>query len=366
MRVAAALVPVEASWDRVLSTIVGLRPWRAPGFVVRAERIDGKTVVHNYGHGGAGMSLAWGTSALAANLALPNDDRRAAVIGAGVIGLTTARQLQRRGFTVTIYAADIPPRTTSNMSMATFTPATGIAEPHACTAAWRRQYRAAAEIAYRELTALVGPRYGVSWTDSYHATDDLREPMTRHQQDDARVAAWLPSYLRPDYGRELLHPGEHPFPTRFALRTSTLSIEPDVYLEALIQDVTAAGGRITLRRFDSMQDLVALDEPVVVNATGLGARALVGDTALVPVKGQLTLLAPQPEVSYRASGRLKGGVIVGMHPRRDGIVLGNMQEKGNWSLEPDESVRQWMVDGAITFFSAMDRTWGPASAVPRR
>ena len=60
-RRAVNLVPVDASWDRVIRTTVGLRPHRDSGFVVRAEQMDDKTVVHNYGHGGAGMSLSWGT-----------------------------------------------------------------------------------------------------------------------------------------------------------------------------------------------------------------------------------------------------------------------------------------------------------------
>ena len=49
----------------MIRTIVGLRPFRPSGFVVRAEKLDAKTVVHNYGHGGAGITLSWGTSQLA-------------------------------------------------------------------------------------------------------------------------------------------------------------------------------------------------------------------------------------------------------------------------------------------------------------
>ena len=67
--------PVRASWDRVIRTTVGLRPYRPSGFLVAAERLDDKTVVHNYGHGGAGMSLSWGTGQLAADLALPSIPR---------------------------------------------------------------------------------------------------------------------------------------------------------------------------------------------------------------------------------------------------------------------------------------------------
>src|SRR5215510_3569517 len=112
------LAPVHASWDRVLRTTVGLRPHRASGFVLRAEKLDDKTLIHNYGHAGAGMSLAWGCGIVVSEFALQTGNRRAAVIGCGSPGLTTARQLQRRGFDVTIYAMTVPPDTTSNMSLA--------------------------------------------------------------------------------------------------------------------------------------------------------------------------------------------------------------------------------------------------------
>src|ERR671931_2662497 len=127
-RAALNLAPVRASWDRVIRTTVGLRPHRDSGFVLKAEKFDAKTVIHDYGHGGAGMSLALGTGAMAADMALQHGERRAAVLGCGSPGLTAARQLQRRGFDVTIYAMAVPPDTTSNMSLAGFTPTSGLVD----------------------------------------------------------------------------------------------------------------------------------------------------------------------------------------------------------------------------------------------
>ena len=85
-RVSRALKPVLVSPDRVIRTIAGLRPFRSSGFVVRGENIDGKAIVHNYGHGGAGITLSWGTAHLAALEAARTEYRDAAVIGGGVCG----------------------------------------------------------------------------------------------------------------------------------------------------------------------------------------------------------------------------------------------------------------------------------------
>ena len=51
---------VKISRERLIRTVVGLRPYRPQGFVVGAERFDDKLIVHNYGHGGAGVTLSWG------------------------------------------------------------------------------------------------------------------------------------------------------------------------------------------------------------------------------------------------------------------------------------------------------------------
>ena len=88
---------------------------------------------------------------MATDLAMPHTERKAAVMGSGVVGLTSARELQRHGFDVTIYAATVPPDTTSNMSLAGWTPTSGLVDTQLRTAAWDAQVRHAARIAYRRL-----------------------------------------------------------------------------------------------------------------------------------------------------------------------------------------------------------------------
>ena len=347
-RLRIALSPVRVSWDRIIRTTVGLRPHRDSGFVLRAEKRGEQLLVHNYGHGGAGMSLAWGTASMAADLALQHEARHAAVIGCGAVGLATARELQRRGFHVTIYAAALPPDTTSNMSTAAFTPASGLIHADRRTPQWDAQFARAADLSYRHLQVLAGPTYGVSWIDSYTATPRRPAP----PQDLPPAQPWAAA---PD----LLGPAEHPFPSRYVLRTRTLQIDPHRFLDALAGDVRLFGGRIIQRRLESAAELASLSAPVVINCTGLGTAALFQDAELIPVKGQLTLLEAQPEVTYRAGLRLPvagAGTSAGitMTPRKDGIVLGNVQERGVWSLEPNVPLRDRIVAAAMRFFGAMD------------
>jgi len=364
------LAPVNASFDRIIRTTVGLRPHRDSGFVLRAEKLDAKTLIHNYGHAGAGMSLAWGCGVMVAEFAQETGQRRAAVIGCGSPGLTAARQLQRRGFDVTIYAATVPPDTTSNMSLAGFTPTTALVNNDRRTPAWDAQFLRAAEISYTQLQLMVGRTYGVYWMDNYNATDDPTQQgrggggRGGENAGGATDADLLPAILRPNRNREVLGPGEHPFPTKYAIRTPALAIEPNVYLDALVRDFLMFGGRIVIRKFETPRDLMSVPEPIVVNCTGLGSFTLFDDKELVPIKGQLTALPAQPEVNYRAGGRTASGTQASMNSRSDGIIVGNLQDRGNWSLEPDQDVLQRNVQAAIDFFSRM-RAPAPGARLTR-
>lgn len=343
---------VRASWDRVIRTTVGLRPFRPAGFRVEAERVGDKTVIHNYGHGGAGMSLSWGTGRLAAELAEDHEARRAAVLGAGVVGLTTARELQSRGYEVVIYAASLPPDTTSNKSLAAFTPMSSLVSGPERTPRWDAQFDRAARIAYERLQLLAGQGTGISWVPTYSWTDRVQQPQTEG------LYAAAPETL--DVGATILEPGTHPFPARYARLQPTLRIEPSIYLDGLLRDVVLFGGEIVVRGLENRRDIAALDESLIFNCTGLGSRALFGDETLSPIKGQLTFLAPQPEIEYRAEGSAPGGGRIGVLPRSDGIAIGHLSQRDVWDLAPDPEARRVRVERAIALFSHMEgRTYRP-------
>jgi glycine/D-amino acid oxidase-like deaminating enzyme len=334
------LVPVQVSVDRRIRQVVGHRPYRPSGFVLRGEAIGDKLVVHNYGHGGGGISLSWGTSQLALEIARESSQRRAAVIGCGAVGLSSARLLQDAGFEVTVYARDLPPHTTSNVAGGLWDPFS-VSAPGRTTAAYEAQFERATRIAYRRYQDLVGARYGVRWVELLFVGDEPLAP-----------EGVVFELLRPThYG-----PGQHPFPARHVTSVASMLIEPTSYLPALMSAVREAGGRIVVREFPDRASLAALGEPLIVNCTGLGARDLLGDEELQPAKGQLEVLRPQAELDYVTLG--PGPGLLYMIPRSDGVLLGGTYGLGDSSPGPDPAESERILAGHAKVNAALraDRT----------
>ena len=310
--------PVKISPERLIRTVVGLRPYRREGYVVRAESLGEKTVIHNYGHGGAGVTLSWGTSTIAADLASATGRNEFAVVGCGVMGLSTARLLQRRGGRVTIYAKDQPPATTSNIAGALWFPTSSF-NPDMIAPGYVENFQTACRLSNQTFQGLVGADYGVRWIETFMLR---KEPRTAELIGGASLypATSAHDNQDADYG--------FPYVTQF----STMLIEPATYLRALLRDFHLAGGKYVARDFHGREELAALPESVVLNCSGLGARALFGDEALIPVRGQLEVLLPQPEIDYCY---LQDTIY--MFPRSDGVILGGTFEHDRWSLEPDAS-----------------------------
>ena len=322
------LVKVEAS--RVIRTVAGLRPYRRSGFVVRAEPLGTKRLVHNYGHGGAGITMSWGSSKLAAELGLEGHYGPVAVLGAGVMGLSTARLVQEAGFPVTIYAAALPPDTTSNIAGGQFHPF-GLFKEDSVTPEWKAQFIQALDYSWRRFQIMVGDEYGIRWLPTYVEADT----------PEAKLIETFPPINR------VLSPADYPFALDSVRRYDTMYVETGHYLRQLLRDVQIAGGKIDVRRFATPTDIAALAESLVFNCTGLGSRELFGDTELRPARGQLAILLPQPEVRYAYTG-----VAGYMFPRPDGIILGGTFELDEWSTVPDPQTIAGILDSQRRFFDA--------------
>ncbi len=325
--------PIRSSMDRVTRTLVGLRPFRKTGPRLEAVRVGDKDVVHNYGHGGGGVSLSWGVAEMAANLAKGFGRQRIGVLGAGAIGLSTAIALQRSGADVTIYAKDFPPYTTSNVAGAMWHPVT-LYEKDRVTPETMQMLHAASRIAFRRfITYANDPGYGVYWIRQFQLRSKRAENLT------------------PYIGHDDLYPGfvrnqpDGPFGFPYYDAFYTLMIDPDVYLRALVNDFVAAGGKMREIDLQSEAGLNAISQQTLVNCMGLGAGKVFGDEELLPARGQLTFLLPQNDIDYGYAGSVPGRGVLYSFPRKTGILLGGSVDKGDWDLEPREDEIRRMVEG---------------------
>ena len=211
------LMPVRAEVDRIFRVTVCLRPFRAAGPRLDVERVGDKTVVHNYGHGGSGWSLSWGSSSIAVEKAMSLGEKEVAVIGCGALGLTSAILLQRAGAKVVIYAKERPPEVRSARATGSWTPDSRIALTNSVApdfpALWEKMCRTSFHM-YESYLGMAGNP--VEYTDRYslfnrssaerHADPAAKEPLEFARYQD-RVPDLTPRSHE-------LPAGSHPFPTK--------------------------------------------------------------------------------------------------------------------------------------------------------
>jgi len=316
------LVPIRAHIDRIFRITVCLRPFRAAGPRLDVEKVGDKTVVHNYGHGGSGWSLSWGSATFQSQKAFEAADgaNEFAVIGAGALGLTTASMLQRMGGKVTIYAKDRAPFTRSSRATGSWTPDSRVALASAVAPGFAADWEAMARASFKMYESFYGmPGSPVEWTDRWSLSDEPRTgggegggvPPGGHDfiHLNDRIADLTPRAI-------VMPPGSTPFPTKYVSRNSQMTFNVTDYSRQLMTDFLLAGGKIETREFRSPQELTGLPQKVIVNCPGYGGRALWNDTSITPVRGQIAWLIPQEDAHYGI--QYKG---LNMLSRRDGIVM---------------------------------------------
>jgi glycine/D-amino acid oxidase-like deaminating enzyme len=156
----------------------------------------------------------------------------------------------------------------------------------------------------------------VEWTDRYLLRDSPDGDDGPWQQDSHGFASYRDRLKDLVPAFHDMPPGSTPFPTAVVRRSSSLTFNIASYARTLIEEFQLAGGRIQTREFLVPADLGTLSQKVIINCTGYGARALWRDDSIIPVRGQIAWLIPQPGVNY--------GIYyheLGVLARRDGIVI---------------------------------------------
>jgi D-amino-acid oxidase len=249
------------------------------------------------------------------------------VIGAGVSGLTTAICLAEAGLWVTVAAAQPAPQTTSVVAGAIWGPhLVGLDER---VTRW-------GEVTLERLYALAGdPVTGVRLVSGLQASRD----------GQWSPPAWLSQAGRP----ARCDPAELPAGFAAGLRYTAPVVAMPLYLDYLLARLRRAGAQ--LRDDCSFASLAEAAEqfaaPVIVNCSGVGARHLVPDPAITPVRGQVVVVAnPGVTEFFIGLGAGPDGLVY-LIPHADTVVLGGTEDTGNWSLEPDPDTAERIVRDCV-------------------
>ncbi|KRA56321.1 D-amino acid oxidase [Caulobacter sp. Root655] len=345
------LAPLRMSADRITKITVCLRPFRAAGPRLDVETVGDKRVVHNYGHGGSGWSLSWGSSTIATAKAMEGGTKDVAVIGCGALGLTSALLLQRAGAKVTIYAKERTPQTRSFRATGTWSPDSRVADADKVAPGFPALWEKMARTSYATYQTLLGlPGEPVSWSDRYTLLEGAatsprgpRPPGSVHFAEyGERLRDIVPGFHE-------LSAGQHPFPVDRVRHGTSMQFNVTDLAHQLTNDFLLEGGKIETMTFDTPADLARLKQPVVVNCTGYGARALWKDETITPVRGQIAWLAPQPEVRYGVFYRH-----VSVLPRPDGIVVQQVGDSDMWGYGvADERPDRAEAEAAVATIAAL-------------
>jgi len=357
------LAPFRADADRISRITVCTRPFRAIGPRIEAERLGDKLVIHNYGHGGSGWSLSWGSGKIALDLALAGRDPSQtdiAVIGCGALGITAAILAQRAGArSVTIYARELPSETRSSNATGSWTPFSRVALRNSATPAFADQWEKMARDSWSFYQNFLGVSGNpVEFTDRYYLSEDHPD-VNEQKYIDTDPIGFV------SYGDRIadINPrgqdfpaGTHPFPMQWVRRRSEMMFNLTALLHQLTDDFQRHGGIIVRREFQSPSEFAALAQPLILHCTGYAARKLFGDESLTPIRGQISWLPTQPEVNY---GLYFGNL--SLLSRRDGVVVqfNGKGEEGGWNIadeEPDRDEAEAAIRMVQDLYSRMKHT----------
>jgi D-amino-acid oxidase len=241
-----------------------------------------------------------------------------------VVGLTAAISLAEAGAVTRVIAAEPPGATTSAAAGAIWGPVR-CGPPERCLG-WART-------GLEVLTALAEePASGV-------------HRLSGRVVSAARSAppAWsgLLSDLR------VLDADELPAGFASGWRYTAPAVNMPVYLEYLRRRYLGLGGSVTA---GTVTSLAAVPGNVVVNCTGIGARSLVPDPSVVPVRGQV-VVAENPGISeFYIDHSDDGADYVYVFPHGDIVLLGGTAYEGAADLAPRPEVsRRILADCAAAF-----------------
>ncbi|OQU99954.1 hypothetical protein CLAIMM_05520 [Cladophialophora immunda] len=276
------------------------------------------------------------------------------VLGAGIIGLQTAITLLQAGYSVTVFAKHLP----GDISV-------DYTSPWAA-AMWRsnalpreEEVQSWDKESYKIWLQMCGPLSGSPKESLVHGVTGLPMRLLWTGAHDFIPEGAGSIWYAPLVRNFDIIPVSSLGPAFMCGATHDgIAINTSIYLKYLASSIRTLGGRIVrvelpvdgglvgaVTRAESILRSMGTVGPIdlVVNATGLGARALVPDPSVYPIRGQIVTVKGEakhittmfyPEANASITPRIGSGV----------SVLGSTYQEGNWSRTPDMEVTKMILE----------------------
>jgi D-amino-acid oxidase len=238
------------------------------------------------------------------------DRTRIIVVGAGIVGLTSAVRLAEAGYEVAVVARDLPLETTSAIAAALWYPYR--AEPPDQVLAWAR----ASFSAYA--SELPDRDSGVNLVDGLELRRSAGEP-------------WFAAALPDVAGFSHFQTVPEGYVDGWQLRLPV--IEPSIYLPRLVSRLESLGGSLSRMVVSALPT-----DAVVVSCVGLAARSLASDASVTPVRGQVVRVERTDGVDAWLLDQSDEDAPIYVVPRSRDVVVGGTAEVGSFDQQPHESI----------------------------
>lgn len=319
------------SRENMIGNMTGIRPYRKTGVRLEAELLQDKLIIHNYGYGGSGLTLSFGGSKEV--LEILNNQKfssgTVAVLGAGVVGLATAYDLLEKGFEVYIYSEKWNPNLTSNVAAGSWTPHS---LPSDISPEKKQLHQSMLEIAEKRFLRSTGsdPEFaGVSLMCYYILTPGNSQEVKITNPAEEVIVHFDNGTIK--NGRKIFRVG----------------LDGKLFMEDLFSKVKSKGAVLQQKHFESIEELLNLKEPVIVNCMSLGSRELFNDEEFTPVRGQIVHFKPQDGIDYMLFQNIpESNYFFHIYPWSDRIVLGGVYEHGKEELMINQEAIDKIIENA--------------------
>jgi len=274
---------------------------------------------------------------------VPPQKQKVIVVGAGIIGLTSAIELQEAGYRTEIWAKDIPGKVST---LASFW------EPFNTDNNKERRVRG--EVWGKDTFEVLmkGIRQGVQGLNLIKGL--VVFPAERDAPDWAK-AGYVSSFHSMNRAEIDEYAKQHginvPGSIRSGYTVNYPAFDMTVYMEQLMKRYARAGGKIENREIDSMEEPLH-SANIVINCSGLGAQGL-GDPLVYPTRGQLVKVTRPPEIQTIYCDDENPEGMVHIMPQRDHIMLGGTYEKMENSLIASAEISAAILDRCIKAMPAL-------------